>query len=323
MNFLDELDSRWTYGCEMQFGDWDTRRGLPEGFRIDRREHGNMNSNGIAADPSGKSYPYGGEVLSPPSDTPAGQGEKLALFLDLHPNAALNHRSSLHVHLGVPGLRQHLPALQQVNRYNRTHLPRILDRIEPMPRPQARLWESGEEFAGRVRRWRKRVTSHHTITTEARVKIMDEAKILEDFFEASVSRNGKGFPNWHFLCRPAVNLIRLYKIGKGDFPTVEFRHFPGTLAPEVLTEAVSWCRDYLAFALADKDPRLLLGGYLDRGLLPMLTPEYSYERELNFRLTAHDGRLSRQKIEENIAYILESIKLNSNSNPNPLAAVAV
>jgi hypothetical protein len=307
MNFLEELDpATWTYGCEAQFGDWDIRR-LDPAFGLDRREHGNMNSNGIAADPSGKSYPYGGEVLMPWGYTPESQGEKLALFLDLHPNASLNHRSSLHVHLGVPGLKENLPALKQINRYNRTWLPSILNRIEPMPRPQARAGETEEELNGRLRRWRKRVTSHHTITTEARVAIMEKAETIPEFFEGCVSRNGKGVPNWHFLCRPAVNLIRLYKIGKGDFPTIEFRHFPGTLSPEVLTEAVSWCRDYLAFALADKDPTLLLGGYLTRGLLPMPTPEYVHWREVNFRLTAHDGTLPRERIEENIRYILKSL----------------
>jgi hypothetical protein len=318
INFLNQLDpADWTYGCEMQFGDWDTRK-LDPAFGIDRREHGNMNSNGIAADPSGKSYPYGGEVLTPWGYSPASQGEKLQLFLDLHPNAALNHRSSLHVHIGVPGLAENLPALKRINRYNRIWLPTILDRIEPMPRPKIeRVEERGEEFAGRLRRWRKRVTSHHTITTEARVILMNEANTLPEFFEACVSRNGKGVPNWHFLCRPAVNLIRLYKIGKGDHPTIEFRHFPGTLDPEVLTEAVAWCRDYLAFALADKDPTLLLVGYLTRGLLPMPTPEYDHARELNFRRTCFDGTLSRETIEENIRYILDSLLLNE--SPLPVA----
>jgi hypothetical protein len=311
MNFLEELDPvNWTYGCEMQFGDWDTRR-LDPAFGIDRREHGNMNSNGIAADPLGRSYPYGGEVLTPPGYSPASQGEKLALFLDLHSNPApaLNHRSSLHVHVGVPGLKDNLPALKQVNRYGRSYLPAILELIEPMPRPHLKPGETQEEFLGRARRWRKRVTSHHTITTEARVKIMEEAKTVPEFFEAAVSRNGKGVPNWHFLCRPAVNLIRLYKIGKRDFPTVEFRHFPGTLDPEILTEAVSWCRDYLVLALSDKDPFPLLGNYLTRGLLPMPTPEYSHALEIHFRRTVHDGTLSRKEIEENIAEILGSLVL--------------
>ena len=49
---------------------------------------------------------------------------------------------------------------------------------------------------------------------------------------------------------------------------------------------------------------LLLGDYLDRGLLPMPTPEYSHVRELNFRRTCHDGTLTRAQIEVNIAEIL-------------------
>ena len=307
MNFLADFDpTTWTYGCEMQFADWDTRKPLPEGFRIDRREHGNMNSNGIAADPSGKSYPYGGEVLTPPGTTPLDQGEKLEVFRRMNPEASLNHRSSLHVHLGVPGLKDNLPALKAVNRFNRTYLPAVLELVEPMPRPHLKPGETSEEFLGRVRRWRKRVTSHHTVTTVERVGLMEKAKTLSEFFEASVSRSKNGVPNWQFLCRPAVNLIRLYKIGKGDHPTIEFRHFPGTLDPETLTEAVSWCRDYLIFALSDTNPLFPLGDYLIRGLLPMPTPEYDHARELNFRRTVFDGTLSRGKIEENIRYILES-----------------
>ena len=306
MNFLEDFPvEQWTYGSEMQFGDWDALGVIPPGFRLDEKEIGNMNSNGIASDPSRISYHYGGEILTPPSSTPEGQGANLELFLGCHPEAALNHRSSLHVHIAVPGLGEHLPALKQINRYNGVWLPKILNKIEPMPRPE-RNGESPEAFKEKLRRWRKRVASHHSVTTPHRIKAMSEAVTLSEFFEGSVSRNRKGVPNWHYLCRPAVNIIRLYKIGRGDHPTIEFRHFPGTLDSVVLIEAVAWCRDYLIFALLDKDPTDLLESYLDRGLLPMPTPEFVYWRELNFQRTTHHSKyeLTRTQIEVNIAEIL-------------------
>jgi hypothetical protein len=52
----------WTYGAEHELGDWDQRKGLPYRHKMDVRDVTCMNSDGIAADPKGKLWPYGGEI---------------------------------------------------------------------------------------------------------------------------------------------------------------------------------------------------------------------------------------------------------------------
>jgi hypothetical protein len=288
----------WTYGCELQLPDWDTRKGVPPGFGIDRKETGNMNSNGVSSDPKGITYPFGGEVLTPPTTTIFDQGAALEEFLKMHPVTELNHRSSLHVHIGVPGLLEDLDALKRINQYNLKWLPLILPRLEPMPRPTSKEYPIPEELEGALRRWRKRSTSHHRVLKPDRVAKMSEATTVEEFFNAEIAdRYGKLHGNWP---RTAVNLRRLW-VKPPDIPTVEFRHFPGTLDPNVLIEAVAWCRDYLEMALVNVDPNGYLQMVLAEGSLPMPTPPYVHWREVIFRHTTYDGTLTRAEIAENIA----------------------
>ena len=77
----------WTFGAEHELGDWDQRNGLPTGFKMDTRDITVMNSNGIAADPKGRSYSFGGEINTPPTDTIEGQGAALEELLKV----ALSH----------------------------------------------------------------------------------------------------------------------------------------------------------------------------------------------------------------------------------------
>ena len=292
MNFLRffPVDS-WTYGAEHEYGDWDTRLGLPEGFYNDRREAKCMNSNGIASSPA---YLYGGEVNTPATKSPEGPGQAVANFLAMHPNATVNYRSCMHGHVLIPGLLQNLPALKQLNRYQRRYGPQILATIEPYRAcwPSARDYPDPEELKGAVYRWKHRLVSHQTILDRATVDGMSRASTVRDFFLFAKPRGG-----WQFFKRSAVNLHRMFPETSKDHttPTIEFRHFPGSLDPEVVAEAARWCRDYLILALSDADPSEKLAQYKKRGLLPMPFPRYDHALELRFKQTcAKDGRTVAQ-----------------------------
>jgi hypothetical protein len=278
---------RWTYGAEHEFGDWDTRLGLPEGFYSDRREKKCANGNGIAASPA---YPFGGEVNTPPTPSPEEQGEALIEFLLMHPAASVNYRSAMHGHVRVPGLIGNLPALKRLNAYASRYGQEILDTIEPyrLNPPTREQYSEPVELKGALRRWKHRQVSQGTILSPALVRRMAEARSAEEFFRTAKPPGG-----WQFFRRPAVNLFRIFPETARDHTTgtIEFRHFPGTRDPEIAAEAMCWCRDYLILALSDTPPGPKLAEYRSRGLLPMPFPRYEHDKELIFRRTcAKDGR---------------------------------
>jgi hypothetical protein len=240
----------WSYGAEHELSDWDTRKGLPQNIdHLDLVDPINLrgstqdddytmvNSNGICVDPKSRVCPYGGEVQTPPTWSIQGQVDYLALFLKLHPNAQINYRSNLHIHIRVPGLKDDLEALKKITRFNYTWLRErlLLNTVEPIPKPQ-----TPEER----KRYNRRKRSHHTTLSKQRVEYQLKAKTLQEFFEREVPRTSDGKPHWIAQPRAAVNLRQLLQTD-----TIEFRHWPGTLADEELRSAFLWCKCYLRLAL--------------------------------------------------------------------------
>lgn len=266
-----------------------------------------VNSNGIAVDPRGRDWSLGGEVNTPPSGTPDGQGDLLQTFLAMHPDAQVNYRSNLHVHVRVPGLREDLPSLKRLALFGFTNLDKIFPVIEPIPKPRPEDYSNDDMFRGARRRYRRRLVSHHTVVTYARMRVQQEVDDLAEFFSAEVpisfARNPLGDPQWHLAPRHAVNLRHLR-----DTETVEFRHFPGTVEPREVQAAVEWCRDYLRLALFGEPKEglnKLLFAVKIMGDLPIEFPPYCHWMEERYRATCHDGSLPRHVISKNIEKILD------------------
>lgn len=282
----------WTYGVEHELADWDQRRGLPkgEGWGTDRKDVTMVNSNGIAVDPKGKLYPYGGEVLTPPTELVQQQADHLKTFTRMHPEAKVNYRSNLHVHVRVPGLVDDLESLKRIARFNRQWLREVLPLVEPIPRPWPDDRGTQAEKDGAMRRYRRRRASHHTIVTDPRVEVQLAAETVEAFFEAECPRaKSDGRPLWHLAPRAAVNLRHL----REDVDTVEFRHFPGTLDPDRLVTCVRWCRDYMQLALGLSHGSPIDVYYQRYGNQPWPHfPEYDHGLEVVYRSTIHDGSVS-------------------------------
>lgn len=284
----------WTYGAEHEWGNIDQRKGLPKGFGWDRRDVTMVNSNGIAVDPKGISYQFGGEINTPPTSSIKLQVAALEEALAFHPNANVNYRSNLHVHIRIPGLRDNLKALKKIQRYiheNRGYL----NTVEPIPKPSAT--ELPEAFRGAERRYQRRLVSHHATLTEKRFLLQQQATNLDEFFAAEAPAGKDGKPLFHLAPRNGVNLRQLK-----ETDTVEFRHFPGTLDSAELHAALRYVRDWLYQALTDQqDPIELFtsGGYE----LPQFKP-YVHWRECIYRKTCHDGTIPRKQIEENIQKVL-------------------
>src|ERR1039458_3941925 len=112
-----KLFNGWTYGSEHEWSDHPRDAVLPVGCVHNTKDSTIVNSNGIANDPSNKSYQFGGEINTPPTDYPEGQVTILRKLVKALPTAKVNYRSNLHVHVRIPGLRDDLKLLKRVQLY--------------------------------------------------------------------------------------------------------------------------------------------------------------------------------------------------------------
>lgn len=303
----------WTYGAEHELGDWDRSKPLPEGFKVDENDVTVMNSNGIAADPKGKLYGFGGELCTPPTCTIQGQADKLEVIRDYYPEATVNHRSNLHIHIRVTGLAQDRIALRRIAAWARdAHgLLGVINLLEPIPKPNKDdylLPDEEESYNGARRRYKRRLVSHHTIITQERLERQLAASTINEFFAAEAPADKDGNPLWHLAPRHAVNLRHL----REETETIEFRHFPGTLEPWKLYHCIRWCRDYLRVCLGLHECKspwdLYQMQYKGKLSFPDF-PAYHHWREVRYRKTCHDGTLTKDEIKANIEAILAEDKL--------------
>lgn len=292
--------SGWTYGAEHEFVDWDRRKGIPEGFGIDLSDRTMVNSNGIAVDSRWDFWPFGGEIQTPPTESPEGQGEALKTFLEYHPDAKVNYRSNLHIHVRVPGLAYHLPSLKKLLQFNFEHLSTILPLVDPIPIPRSSDYENPLFFEGAKKRYRRRLRSHHTLPAKRNVTRQLDAMNLDDFFRGEVPQKINKEPLWVGRARSAVNLRQLR-----DTETVEFRHFPGTLDVEELLTCIEWCRDYLLMGLGflNESPVERFQSRFASRPWPKFG-NYQHDLEVKYQATLYKGKHSRDEIQKYIGLIL-------------------
>lgn len=289
----------WTYGCEFELADWDTQKGWLQDKGFTRDPEPNIgNTNGIATDPTLKSYKFGGEVCTPPTDSTEGQVEALLEFLNLHPNAVPTYRSGLHVHIRVPGLQNNLKKLK-ILQTSITRNTNVYPLIDVMPEvPKGTTVAQKEER----KRWNWMKMSHWTKIPEDRVRKQLKASTTKEFFEAEVPQS-KGKPHWACQPRAAVNLRQLLQTD-----TIEFRHWTMSIDPDEVLNAVNWCRDYLELMLqnAEQDEAVALFEeyYSDKAFPKLCDYPFSWEKEQIWRATSI-SKNPRAVIEANIQKVLE------------------
>lgn len=250
-----------SYGAELELSDWPRCDALPRlDMGIDQRDVTMVNSNGVAVDPRGILWPLGGEIQTAPTYEAEGQAQQLEEIMRKWPETTVNYRSNLHVHVRVPGLREHLPSLKRVQLFVHEWMPQLLPIIEPLPRP-VNDYKTKEEYAGALRRWRRRRVSHQKLMLSERLRFQQEATSPEDFRDREYRdfRTRALHPAIH--PRLCVNLRQLW-----ETDTIEFRHFPGTTDPDELLAAVEWCREFVFMALggSEQDPRMVARRYAPR-----------------------------------------------------------
>ena len=288
----------WTYGAEHEWADWPIDAVLPRGCAHNKKDHTVANSNGVANDPRGIVYRYGGEINTRPTCTAEDQVKVLAELLAALPEARVNYRSNLHVHVRVPGLEEDLAALKCVQRYVHAHMPRAFDLIAPLPKPSPFQIKDRAALEGATKRWRRCLVSHRTLLRPDRLARQLGARTCREFFEAEVPHLPGGRALWHLQPRACVNLSQLL-----ETRTVEFRHFPGTLDQDEFRVCLTWCQKFLRAALREEPIDSLFSWA--RGQKFPAFPPYDHLIDVRFRATVNDGSIPRDKVRRNIEAILD------------------
>lgn len=288
-----------TFGAEHELADWNALKPLPEGFQRSP-DHTIVNSNGVAAQPKTSVYGFGGEFNTPPTRFWAEQVDCLNRLRAAYPNATVNHRSNLHIHVRVPGLKESLEDLKQIQLYIHEQLPKVLGQLEPIP--------AGKTPAEK-KRARRRKVSHQTFLTKTRLDHQLAASNLQEFFEREVPRSKTGAVMWHAQPRVCVNLRQLLQTD-----TVEFRHFPGTLDELELGACLQWCFEFLQSAIAEKPLQVSSWPF------PRFPP-FNEAREIGYQATASHNGVPPTEIAANIRLILTG-KFNERDSPEAYRAAA-
>ena len=289
-----------TYGAELELADIDQLKGLPEGCNWDRSDPSIMNSNGIAVDPKGKVYNFGGEVQTKPTKSIIEQVKVFENILDHFGNAKINHHTNLHIHIGIPSVdvKTNLKILKRFQKVIHTDFKSIINELEPIPVPTHENFPYSFSYNGAMKRYKRRKRSHHMFLSETRLGKQSNSKTTKDFFEMEVPFTKEGKPMWHAQARVCVNLRQLLQTN-----TIEFRHFPGTLSASEFRDSLKWCQEFVRCILNKKSVIKLWKHQKNRLTFPKFA-KYQHDLETIYRQTCWDGSIDKKKIPENIERIL-------------------
>jgi hypothetical protein len=232
-----------TFGLELEWADVDRHATLPVGS-WSCEDYTLVNSDGHANAYRGESWRWGGEINTEPTPFIVGQVGQVELLAGLLA-PTINYRCNLHCHVGLPF---DLDVAKTLLRFVDAH-PRLLDMIEPVPQPTRARYPNPAAYAGAMRRYRRRLVSHHYRLPAARVAEALAADDLDGFYQAHAPLGADGRRLWPVAPRPGINLRSLHKHG-----TIEFRHFPGSADPVEIGDALRWCQAWTLCALEGGDP---------------------------------------------------------------------
>ena len=243
----------FTYGVELEFADVDIRNSLPEGCSWNKKDYSIVNSNGVANDPLGKTYKYGGEINTRPTNTIAEQVFVIEQIIKkLDPKPVINYKCNLHIHIGVPALKMDLDMMKQIYTYVYNMDETLFDIIDPMTKP---IKLDNEDSKLESKRYHRNLTSHRKRPTLKRFAEVMSSKTPQEFFENHATKDKNGKLCWAITPRDGINLRQLWETG-----TIEFRHFFGTLDLKEIRSCLIWCSEFLNLAINEPTtpPQIIL-----------------------------------------------------------------
>lgn len=291
----------YTYGMELEYADVKYGQKLPEGSEWNTKDYTIVNSNGIANDPKGKLYGYGGEINTKPTGTIEEQIKVVkSIRKCLNPKPIVNYRCNLHIHIGVPGLEKDLSNCKRLFKYINKYADEAYEIVDNIQKPERDWFITDEEYKGAIKRHHHSLKSHHRKLSPNRIAAILKAKTTKEFYEEHAPLTDKG-RMWYFAPRAGINIRHLWTTG-----TIEFRHFYGTLNYNELKYSLLWCQQFVYAALnTGNPPKEIYKSIYKKYGHPKFPkcPIYDHTLELNFRKTSI-GKIKRKEAEKNIAIIL-------------------
>jgi hypothetical protein len=293
----------FTYGVELEYGDSHRFNELPIGAKWNDKDNTCVSTTGIANDPLGLLYEYGGEINTKPTETIEEQIQHIVeINSALQPAPIVNYRSNLHVHVRVPGLKDDLESCKKLLRYINEFQQQAFDIVETIPIPSKSLLEP-VVYEWALKRMKRRQKSHQYKLPESRVNAMLNAKTTQEFYEEHAPLTEKG-RMWFFSPRAGINLRQMWE----ETNTIEFRHFPGTLNMIEMESCIRWCREFLDAALnTEKTPTEIF--WETSYKFPKFQP-YEFETEQIYQWTNFDAH-SRKVVEKRLNALREKIDIDA------------
>jgi len=294
----------YTYGVELEYADVYRFNKIPKGSFWNTKDFTLVNSSGIANDPLGKLWEFGGEINTKPTNSIKKQIEVISKINKmLKPKPFINYRSNLHIHIGIPNIKENIKALKKFLLYIDKYQKKAFSLVEPIPKPIISDFKNKEEHSGALKRYRRRCVSHQQILPEKAVRNMLKAKTVKEFHENHVPLLKSGQRGWFITPRSGINLRQLFETG-----TIEFRHFPGTLDLDEMYSCLLWCREFVYAGLVSKKTPLEIYKANKKRLIFPKFKRYIHNLEKLWHITNLNHN-SRKEVKEVIENIKEKKKL--------------
>ena len=234
----------FTYGAEYELGDVDRTKDLLPGANWNFKDHSIASSTGIANDEKAKLYTIGGEINTNPTDSIEGQLSIFKGIKAVQKRIHINHRTNLHLHVGVPGLKDDLKLLKKLMTYVQENQEFVYETIEKVPTPVESDYNSEAAFKGAKARQKRRLVSHQNRLKPRQVTNCMEAQTPQEFIDGHAPLSKKGKVLWALATRGGINISQLRETG-----TIEFRHFTPTLDLDELESCFRWVDNFMRAAL--------------------------------------------------------------------------
>jgi len=294
-----------TFGAEYELGDVDRTKLMPDGAAWNFKDHSIANSTGIANDEKAKLYTLGGEINTAPSSSIE---EQLAIWKRIAASQTrihINHRTNLHLHIRVPGLKEDLTMLKRLMAYVQKHQDRVYELIEPLETPKRKMFATDASFKGALARYKRRLVSHQNKLKLGQVKACLNAESPEEFINGHAPKDKNGKPLWALAVRSGINLSQLR-----ETDTIEFRHFTPTLDVEELECCFQWIHDFTEAALTTGESVDEI--YAKRNWKFPRFAEYDHDIDVVFRWTDLEKN-TRTVVRERLARMAEHFDIYTQS----------
>lgn len=294
---------KMTYGAEWELGNIDRKKQVRDGAEWDFKDNTVVSTTGIANDPKGELYQFGGEILSAPHSSPQKLTEHYGEVLTGFPEAVVNYRSNLHIHVRVPGLSEDLESCKKLLQYVNKFQQDAFDIVETIPKPDPRFLKK-EVYEWELKRMKRRKKSHQHKLPEKRVEAMMNATTVQEFYENHTHKDKNGKPAWFQSPRAGINLRQMWE----ETNTIEFRHFPGTTNLKEFRSCVEWVKQFMIAALETNDTPFMIN--MENDFTFPKFEAYEFSTEQVYQWTNFDKN-SRSVVSERLKQLRSLIDIDN------------